>query len=156
MAQAPDPFADATSEFIGIKSYVGRTLVVIPHRLETGIKSTLSEGKVYDAVWSDVIIVDGDPDEDLEIDEVPTVKEEMRVAGASIVPQLRPHLRTHKPVIGVLIDRPASNKNWQPSVALDSEKVTEAARKVARQAYADYQEAHANDKDPFAEGNGTA
>src|SRR6478609_6351654 len=88
---APDPFATASSEFRGLGDFEGRAVLVVPTELQTGIPSTRpgAVNKTYDRVVADVIVLDGEPDEDLDLDTLPQTFEGMFISGAVVVPQLR-------------------------------------------------------------------
>jgi hypothetical protein len=146
-APVSDPFATAKTEFTGLGDYEGRTVIIVPQELQKNIPSTRPNAQrpTYDRVVGDVIVVDGKPDDDLGLETIPTTIEGMYISGASVVPQLRGFVKSHKPVLGVVVKKVITKGN-NPAVLLDGDAVTDAARKAAAAAFAAYQE---EQEDPF-------
>ena len=137
-----DPFDRARKNFIGLKDLEDRHVIVNALSMEKR-QSNLSETpKMIDTINADVIVLDGDPDEEAGIEEVPTVIQDMVIFSASAVPQLRSKVGKDRPTIGQVIRRKAQNKNHNDTFLLDGEaegleKLT-APGGVARKEWAKY------------------
>lgn len=143
-----DPFATARSTFVGLGDLDGRAVLVVPTQLETGIPSTRpGQSKTYDRIIADVIVLDGGPDEELGLDELPYTFEEMFISGSVVVPQLRGAVKHHKPVLGVVTKQKSQIKGNNDAVSLSGENLTEAQKDLARKAWPIYQKSQ---EDPFA------
>jgi len=144
-----DPFATAPTTFAGLGDLEGRTVVIVPLRLESGIPSNRPNGGTYERVIADVIVLDGEPDEELGIDELPATIEEMFISGSVVVPQVKTKVKSHQPIIGVVVKTPSKTKGNAPAVMLDGKaSVTDEARALARKAYDAYLKSQ---EDPFAD-----
>lgn len=143
---APDPFVTARSTFVGLGDLEGRAVLVVPTDIQTGIPSTRQGAPDYDRIIADVIVLDGDPDDEIGLDEVPTTVEGMFISGSVVVPQLRPSLKSHRPVLGVVEKQKARTKGNNDAVRLGDD-ISEAQRVLARQAWKVYKESQ---EDPFA------
>jgi hypothetical protein len=142
-----DPFATARSTFVRLGDLEDRAVLIVPTAIQTGIQSTRKGGEDYDRIVADVIVLDGDPDENLGLDEIPTTIEGMFITGAVAVPQLRPSLKSHRPVLGVVTKQASRTKGNNDAVALVGDSVTEDQRALARTAWDAYK---ASQEDPFA------
>jgi hypothetical protein len=141
-----DPFSTARSTFVGLGDLEGRAVLVVPKELQTGIPSNRpGSSGTYDRVIADVIVLDGEPDDELGLTEFPETIEEVFISGSVVVPQLRPSVKSHRPVIGIVTKQKSRVKGNNDAVALDGD-VTDAQKALARKAYAAYQEAQ---EDPF-------
>jgi|SRR5215207_1074110 len=147
-----DPFATARSNFIGLGDLEGRAVLVYPTGLETDIPSTRDTSKTYDAIIADVIVLDGDEDEELGLDEIPGTIEDMRISGAVLVPQLRGALKKSRPVLGVVDKQKSRTKGNNDAVVLKGEAdvVTDEIRALARKAWDVYQASQASPFDTSA------
>lgn len=96
-----DPFDDANPSLIGTKDFVGTVALIWVKELVEGIPSTIKgqEGKTYDAVVCDVHVIGGKPTETDRIDEVPSVFEDIRLAGATFVGPMKSKIGK-KPQLG--------------------------------------------------------
>ena len=97
---ATDPFGAPVSEFVKLDDVLGRLVLITPSTIIEGIASTLKgqEGKTYDAVRAQVVVLDGPPSE--KIDAVPAVLEDFRLSGASIVPAVMARFKATGPTVG--------------------------------------------------------
>jgi hypothetical protein len=130
-----DPFTDARSSFTKLDDLIDRTVLVAPQEIQT-LKSTLrgQEGKEYDAITADVIVLDGEPDDEIGIETVPTTIEGMRISGSVVVNQLRPKVKSHGLVLGRVSKQKAQTKGFNDAYVLDSKSIDkdDPVRKVAR------------------------
>ena len=151
-ATQTDPFDTASLDFIGLKNLEGRLVLVVPKELQRDIPSTRpgSGRNTYDRIVADVIVLDGEPSDELGIDEIPFTFENMFISGSQVVPQLRNNVKKRRPKLGVVVLQKAQIKGNNPAVALDGEDVTDDQRLLARVAYQDYQ---AEQEDPFDSGD---
>lgn len=142
MSAQTDPFADASAAFVKPEHLVDRLLLVIPQSVESR-PSTLpgSQGKMYESVTTDVIILDGEVT-DL-IDEVPMTVENIFFSGQVVVGQLKPKVKDHTMVLGRLGKQPSKTKGFGDAWVLNPP--TEDDKKVARPAANDYLAS----RDPF-------
>jgi hypothetical protein len=138
-----DPFSDARSGFVKLEDMLGRLLLIIPQSIEERA-STLpgSQGKTYESITADVIILDGPVTELIE--EIPATIEGTFISGSVIVGQLKPKVKTHGMVLGRLGQQKARTKGFGDAWVLNPP--TDADKAVARPAAAAYLEA----TDPFA------
>jgi hypothetical protein len=60
-----DPFATARSTFVRLGDLEDRAVLIVPTAIQTGIQSTRKGGEDYDRIVADVIVLDGDPDDNL-------------------------------------------------------------------------------------------
>jgi hypothetical protein len=97
---ATDPFGAPVSEFVKLEDILGRLVLITPNTIIKGIASTLKgqEGKTYDAVRAQVVVLDGPVSEKIEA--VPTALEDFRLSGASIVPAVMARFKATGATVG--------------------------------------------------------
>jgi hypothetical protein len=127
-----DPFATPTTEFVEIADLDGRLIVVLPDRIEQA--NGKSDGKPYDKVIGDVIVVDG-PTTD-KITELPFVVEDMHLSSKMVVGQLRPKVGKGVPVLARVNSKPSSFNRQVKAYGLGDP--TDADRGKALPAYRQY------------------
>lgn len=141
--EGDDPFSDpgSASTFPAMKQLRGRTLIIRPTKLETGLPNTLQPGTTYDRMTADVIVLDGEPiegrlddDDNLTPFDEPLVApfklESMYISGAKLITECKGKLpRGEQPaglVIGELTKLPpqkAGRKGaWSLKTATDEQK----------------------------------
>lgn len=131
-ATSEDPFATPSTEFVEVADLDGRLLVIFPHRVEQAVGK--SDGKPYDKIIADVIVVDG-PTTD-KITEVPFVVEDMHFSAKMIVGQLRPYVGKNRPVLGRVNSKPSSfNKQVKAYGLGDPEQADKAKALPALREY---------------------
>lgn len=142
-AVEPDPFNNATTEFVRLDDLVGRAILVIPKELTERV-STLpgSNGKTYESVTADVIVLDGPITE--KIPSIPSTHESVFFSGQVVVGQLKPKVATNGMVLGRMAQQPSKTKGfgdaWVLQPPVDADKVL--ARPAAR--------AYLDASDPFS------
>lgn len=138
-----DPFQTARSGFVRLDDLTGRLLLVVPQSIEER-ESTLpgSQGRKYDSITADVIVLDGDTNDVIE--EIPTTLESVFFSGAVVVNQLRGAVKGNKMVLGRLGKQKSQTKGFGDAWVL--QEPDEADKKVARPAAKSYLE----ENDPFA------
>jgi hypothetical protein len=134
-----DPFDTARTNFAGLGDFEGRAVLVLPTELQKDIPSNRAGGGTYERVVADVIVLDGDLDDELGIDELPAIFDGMFISGSVVVPQLRGSLKNRKPKLGVVVKQPARTKGNNPAILLDGDAITEDQKKLARKAWEAYQ-----------------
>jgi hypothetical protein len=109
-----DEFDDARSGFVKQDDLEDRLLLVYAHEIGER-ESTLpgQSGKMYNYVVTTAHVLSGQV-EGL-IDEVPMVLEEFQFSGINVVGQLKPKIRSKRPLLGVLTRRPAQKRGMQDS-----------------------------------------
>jgi hypothetical protein len=143
-----DPFDTARSNFLGLGDLAGRAVLVYPTKLEENIPSTRpGQNKTYSRIVADVIVLDGDVDEEAGVDEIPMTVSDMFISGSVLVPQLRGNLKTKRPVLGVVNKQKSSVKGNNDAVVLNADAITDDHRKLARKAWEAYQ---SRQEDPFS------
>ena len=96
-------FEDPTTEFVTIEDIDGRTVAVFGKEIRRD--KGKSDGKEYDKVIADVIVLDG-PVTD-KITEVPMLIPDMHLSAGAVVGAVRGTVRTGKPVMGKVDSRPS-------------------------------------------------
>lgn len=139
-----DPFSDARSAFVKLDDFLGRLVLVVPKESREEA-STLpgSQGKMYEKVIADTIVLDGDVTDSIET--VPGTYEDTHWSGAVVVSQLKPKIRTGGMVLGRLAQQPSKTKGFGPAWVL--QPPTDEDKVLARPAATAYLEANV---DPFA------
>ena len=96
-----DPFGTPVSSFLRMEDISGCTLLIRPLTIQKNIPSTLKgqEGKTYDSVWSDVVVLAGSPNSE-KIPELPYVIERMKLSGAALVPSVTGRFRVVTQTLG--------------------------------------------------------
>jgi len=124
-----DPFSDARSGFVKLEDMLGRLVLVAPKSVEQR-QSTLpgANGKTYDSIVADVVVLDGEPNEVIE--EVPLTVEGAFISGAVIVNQLRAKVKTQGLVLGRLGQQPSRTKSFGPAWVLNPP--TDTDKNIAR------------------------
>lgn len=143
----PDPFDDARPGFVRLDDLLGRLIAVIPQSIEER-ESTLpkSQGKKYESITADVIVLDGKPTDMVEA--VPVVLEGIFFSGSVVVNQLKPKLRKQpheRMVLGRLGQQPARTKGFGDAWVLEAP--TDKDKEIARGPAREYLE---KNTDPFA------
>jgi hypothetical protein len=139
-----DPFDDARPGFVRLEDLKGRLLCVYPQSSsERDSNLPGQQGKKYEQILADVIVLDGDVTE--QVEEVPTILDGIAFSGSAIVPQLKSKLGKNRGVLGRLATRKSQTKGFGDAWVLDAP--TDADKTLARPHAIAYQEKHA---DPFA------
>lgn len=141
-----DPFSDARSGFVKLDDLEGRLILVVPQAIQERA-STLpgQQGKTYEQITGDVIVLDG-PVTDM-IEEVPMTLEGIAISGQVITAQLKPKVKTNGMVLGRLGKQPSQTKGFGPAWVLNAPE--EADKVIARPAAT----AYLADSDPFGSAN---
>lgn len=134
-------FDDAQDSFIRVKDLAGRSCVIFPTGLD---KATGDNGKEYEYVEADVIILDGKPTELIE--SVPMVAEAVRFTSKVIVGGLKRKVGSGRPVLAKINTRPGKFGN--PAYGMEPQTDTKV-RALAAQEIEKYNEA-AQAADDFA------
>ena len=148
-----DPFSSARSAFTTLDDLMGRLILVRPKELRTEV-STLpnANGKTYEKVIADVIVLDGDPDDKIET--IPMTLEDQHISGVAIVGQLKPAAKKKIDRGGIVLGRlgkvPSKTKGFGPAWILNDPE--DEDKELARPEAMAYIEANkANEEpDPFA------
>lgn len=133
-----DPFATPSTEFVTIDDVDGRLIVAIPLRMEQ--KAGKSDGKPYDVIVADVIVVDG-PTTD-KIPAVPFTIPEMHLSAGMVVGQLRQYVGKGRPVLGRVNSKPSRINKALKAYALSDPD--QADKGKALPVYRAYQSEQAN------------
>ena len=146
-AQSEDLFEDVVADYVTVEDLEGRHIVVFPDRIET-VESTKPNGKPYDRIVADVIVLDG-PVTD-KITEVPFTVTEMYLSATNLVARLRASVRDRKVRLGYVDSVPSSyNKSVKAFGLQPVDATNRAVRDAANAAITAYREA-AHTEDPFA------
>jgi hypothetical protein len=114
-----DLFNDASSAFVKAEHLIGRLLLVTPLDVDQRASTMRGqEGKMYTYVSTTTVVLDGEPDE--MITAVPVVLEDFQFSGAAITPQLKPGLRTGRPTLGRLGQKPSATKGFGAAWILEA------------------------------------
>lgn len=141
-----DQFSDPQTEFVNAKNFVGRLALITPIATQEGVASTMKgqEGKTYDRVIADVVLLDGTPDERFGPG-IPAVIEGQFLSGAALVPMLTRRTQSGLAPGKMTLGRFALRKGNFPQPAVVLDVATEADKVVARQYLASLAA-----QDPFA------
>lgn len=139
----PDPFAGADPDedefatpdrnFLAVDDLDGRLVIIFPHSIAE-VASTKPNGKPYDRVTADVVVVDGTVTD--KLDQVPFLAENMYLSAGSLVGAVRKHVGKGKPVLGRVDSRPSSYNKQVKAYGLADP--TDADKKAASPALAKY------------------
>jgi len=122
-------FVAARSAFMKLDNVLGRLLLVEPiSRGERESTMPGQSGKIYAYIESDVVVLDGDINEDFE--ELPSVLDNFQISGQAIVGQLEGALKKGRKVLGRLGQKPSATKGFGKAWVL--EDPTEADIAVAK------------------------
>ena len=137
-----DPFDRARTQFVGLKDLEGRHVIVNALSLEKRQSSLSETPKMIDTINADIIVLDGDPDDDLGLSQIPATIEDAVIFSASAVPQLRSKVGKDRPTVGQVIRRKAQTKGHNDTYLLDGEaeglEALTGPGGVARKAWAKY------------------
>lgn len=135
-----DPFATPSAEFVEVADLDGRLVICFPKRIEQATGK--SDGKPYDKVIADVVIVDGATTD--KITETPFTVEEMHFSAKMIVGQLRTFVGKGRPVLGRVNSKPSSfNKSVRAYGLGEPTQADKAKALPALRAYEAAQEVNA-------------
>lgn len=138
-----DPFSDARSDFIKVEDLKGRLVLIAPKDVVTRqSRFPGQEGKTYDSVTADVIVLDGPVTESIET--IPMTIDDMVISGTIMASQLAPKVKTRGMVLGRVATQPSQTRGFRDAWLL--EPPTEADKVIARPAASAYLAAN----DPFA------
>jgi hypothetical protein len=121
-----DPFSDASDAFLKMDDLIGRLLLVSPQDVGER-ESTLpgSQGKVYEYVITETVVLDGDVTDLIE--DIPTVLDGFQFSGQAITAQLKPKVASKGMVLGRLGQKPSQTKGfgkaWVLQPPTDDDKV---------------------------------
>lgn len=148
---ADDDFDDPKTEYASVEHLDGRVVMFYVKRIDSNIMG--NNGKPYDRVVCDVVVLNGDVTE--LVPEVPGIIENMFVSNVSIVPRIRGGLKTDRPLLGYVDSQPSKqNKKvlaygFQKLNADDERrKLGPAGARMYRTAQAEAEKASTDDPDP--------
>jgi len=134
-----DPFATPTADFTVIDDLDGRLVAIVGLRMEKGRGK--SDGKEYDKVIADVIVIDG-PTTD-KIPSLPHTVSEMHLSAGMVVGQIRQYVGKGTPVLARVNSKPSSFNRSVKAFGLSDP--TDQDKGKALPAYRAYVAAKAND-----------
>lgn len=99
-----DPEAKSSEDFVTVDDLDGRLICVYPKECRRE-KSTKSDGKDYDKIVADVIVLDGPVTE--KIGSVPLFVPDMHFNAWAVTSRIKGNVGTGKPVLGRIDSRPS-------------------------------------------------
>jgi hypothetical protein len=124
-----DPFVDASDAWVKVEHLKGRLVLVTPTAVGQRASTMRGqEGKMYDYVETETVVLDGEPTDLLPT--IPCVLDGFQWAGSAVVPQLKSKVGTGRMVLGRANSKPSQTKGFGDANVLSAP--TDEDKVVAR------------------------